>query len=871
MSIFPTGLIAFYPGSVEDPAAKGSSESREGSMDQCRHHPDCKARAAIVSAASSPSSTLTPGSIVSNVELSRNSSLRSMMRHQSSLDSDSMEESDLDSVSLSSDDEEDFNEADERYGVGKRDSGAGKSSISKPLSFCECPQYPSVQDHASRGRTYKDAVNPFSGPFLDSVEDYKFVSADIDPELFRYLLSTLQNIIDDAMRTASTPTRLVDTPLGSSASVKTQNVELELPVADNEAEHSDAGQLHQPLEQQNLKQDQQDEPRQSQQNKKQPDSPRQSRSSQRRQQSGNAPQSGFWKTLYHLGDLVGILPASGKRASQSLETPPPTPIAVPPVHTGITNPTGLPKPDMIDDLPKRSNSSTSLSQSSTATALPPSGNVAEEGLFSVGGRPKLDSILVLREEVEFFVVESLPVEEAAAVEIVPVGRREDLVDEIEARPLPLTPSPTPPPRLIKDGFLEVRSDPLSPHSEFARATLAGNVTEPEKCAQRPAQKAGLRWLSGVFSKVTKLVRGRFGKEKTVGVSSGLLDDEGGGLVSTNLNSDAGNDKRGSNEIENGVLEASLRSMKVSAEMTVPSDFMQPKPLPPTPPSRSPSLTADDPALLRRMKLRSQCLRHILSRNIVAEPYGATALRALSGGSQADSSFLATFLAIEENDGVDGDELGRPPVPGNRVPRTRTESGETLALASPMLKRTLTSSTSVSSDSTASTSSSFSSNSSSSSFSSPLNRLKAPHPPLLHSHLVEALQLFSELDPLGTEWGFRGVDAVAQKVVSVVVVPAKTTSVATTVHDVTLDLDGEQMGSLPVPGVVTQVRDETVGSGVTVPGLVQHMAKRMPVRKCWWEVVEGGVDGLGGFCVGGGRDGSVKVWVRRVWLAEFVAF
>ncbi|KAJ3105497.1 hypothetical protein HDU96_008564 [Phlyctochytrium bullatum] len=133
----------------------------------------------------------------------------------------------------------------------------------------------------------------------------------------------------------------------------------------------------------------------------------------------------------------------------------------------------------------------------------------------------------------------------------------------------------------------------------------------------------------------------------------------------------------------------------------------------------------------------------------------------------------------------------------------------------------------------------------------------PENTLQREHLVEALELLSDFRRTATAWGHRSYDPSKSKIVSVVLMKARpdaseavmalegggTAAAAAEGKDVAGEgvpppVDGDEDDVPVAASPITQVEDTGPGpaASLTVPGLAQHLAARMPVRKCWWEAV-----------------------------------
>ncbi|KAI8847547.1 hypothetical protein BC829DRAFT_396120 [Chytridium lagenaria] len=296
------------------------------------------------------------------------------------------------------------------------------------------------------------------------------------------------------------------------------------------------------------------------------------------------------------------------------------------------------------------------------------------------------------------------------------------------------------------------------------------------------------------------------------------------------------------------------------------------------------------ALLRRLKLKSQCCRFLVSKNIIGMPYGTTA------GSIVGDALEDVNVGVDENVSTDALHAvamasateavvkGLPDdIPGGhsgtRSPTLSSTSSVSSSsrlsntphirlpdfppplppIISPGMDRSLTSTT-FSSDSTASSTSSLSSDDDDMDhIATPIGSSQTKPPtPLRREQLVNALEVFADFDARVNVWGHRFVESAdAAKIVSVVVLPAR--DQAATLERMkqsgvneTLNVPVPVTSSLPIATVggspITQVHEPFVPTPavLSVPGLVQHMTAKLPVRKCWWEVVDGYIDALGNF-------------------------
>ncbi|KAJ3097561.1 hypothetical protein HDU97_004754 [Phlyctochytrium planicorne] len=122
----------------------------------------------------------------------------------------------------------------------------------------------------------------------------------------------------------------------------------------------------------------------------------------------------------------------------------------------------------------------------------------------------------------------------------------------------------------------------------------------------------------------------------------------------------------------------------------------------------------------------------------------------------------------------------------------------------------------------------------------------PENTLQHEHLVEALELLSDFEKNRSVWGHRSYDPVKSKIVSVALMRSKPTDPSKSVEAAVVEnspavtrnseTNDEELVSADSP--ITQVKDEMgeCNTSLSVPGLAQHLAAKMPVRKCWWETV-----------------------------------
>ena len=70
-------------------------------------------------------------------------------------------------------------------------------------------------------------------------------------------------------------------------------------------------------------------------------------------------------------------------------------------------------------------------------------------------------------------------------------------------------------------------------------------------------------------------------------------------------------------------------------------------------------------------------------------------------------------------------------------------------------------------------------------------------------------------------------------------------------------------SLALARLRTDIKGATTGADSNAVGMAQKLLLfwRKPARRCWWEGVElKNVEGV---------EGSLKVWIRRVWTLEMV--
>ncbi|KAJ3117684.1 hypothetical protein HDU96_005969 [Phlyctochytrium bullatum] len=257
-----------------------------------------------------------------------------------------------------------------------------------------------------------------------------------------------------------------------------------------------------------------------------------------------------------------------------------------------------------------------------------------------------------------------------------------------------------------------------------------------------------------------------------------------------------------------------------------------------------------------------------------------ASKSSSSSSDTDGSFSAELRDAAADAMASNLVAPKPEAPEANV----TTTGEEPAPPTSAVEKTPTRSTTVSS---VVTSSSSSSSSSLSSYDSDLDRTaaagagarttdagerrsgagtdgsrNASETPLQREHLVSGLELFADIDAMRTVWGHRVADVGGKKILSVAVLPGRDPRVAMLAAAAAAAASAG--GGAESPSLRWTAANGTEGAsgGATlahaVPGLIQHLSAKLPVRKVWWEVVEGYLDPMGNFRPFNGDDGSAAV-------------
>ncbi|KAI8851081.1 hypothetical protein BC829DRAFT_415582 [Chytridium lagenaria] len=131
--------------------------------------------------------------------------------------------------------------------------------------------------------------------------------------------------------------------------------------------------------------------------------------------------------------------------------------------------------------------------------------------------------------------------------------------------------------------------------------------------------------------------------------------------------------------------------------------------------------------------------------------------------------------------------------------------------------------------------------------------------LQREHLVDAVELLSDFGRGETCWGHRSYDPSKSKIVSVALMKAKPVAVGN-VPDVVKEVKGEEEEvDGRVEGLITQVDDpDEAAANLSVPGLEQHLAARMPTVKGLGDVGGKGKRRRKGF-----EEEELEGW-ERVW-------
>ncbi|KAJ3108976.1 hypothetical protein HDU97_009709 [Phlyctochytrium planicorne] len=835
MTLFPSGLIAFYPPS------DGVNKHKAPTV---RHRPECEVRMNM---------TLDP------LESKDRPGSR-MQRHPIESDLESMESADLDCIS---DDGNESKPSDAKLA----EPNEFDLSLERPDSGCDCKR--EEDDDSSIDFSDQD---PFCGPLLDDIESFKFVQADLDPSMFHYMLRSLSALLNDNKFLA-----LMEKQAAEARKERSPKSESKVQVDATKAPEKNAP-----------------------------------------QQSPSQQTPGLWKSLLQLGDLLGVAGSTSSPKKTALESIPEQ------------------QPAEQKNEPKRSSSSISLSQSSLTTVLSPnqSGEYLQSRSNSLASRKRLESILSLREEIEFFVVEisnghgrlndvpGVPLPKFPANtsspplppgQPIPTFQEIAVPDNDVIIPIPETTTPA------KDEFLVVKDAPLLQHPE-----------EPVARASGSRALTRFKGIAGFFQKAGSSIRNHFqkfrGRQQRTLFGSKMAKPSSASLPMVEVKPLDSNDTA----VTSTVNESNPQEEGVAIAPTTSEPFTEVVAM-----HLEKTNHEIEAEVIRRLKLDIQCRRLILSKTLVKESYGErfragslsndvetvgvgieeTAIQSLEDDiliesrpntivpaeaaeeesplnqvpsvemataklnsltAAASVSTLASSSSSSSSDSSHGSSNGSSAIRmavqdamSTNVAPCNPTSSESSPITSvsdtfsnPITSVSASSSTdfpnmsrsfskvTFSSDDTASTTSSTSSADSITGLHSVAENYRrlaknqiAPPVALQLEHFVSALEVFAEYDS-STEWGHRIVDETG-KILSVIVLPARDRMAyearMRANNQVIVGSDGH-----------AKVSDQSKLPLLMVPGLVQHLTSKLPVRKCWWEVLDLYIDCMGNLVEAGPR-------------------